>query len=237
MNGNPAEWKTAVERVQRYARALLKDDSVGRLVRSVGDCGELFLFGGAPRDVAFAGARAVGDIDIFVEGQLDVDAVASVSRETRRTNFGGYRLIVGRHDIDIWELASSYAFRFEKKSDVGVQQLLKTVCFSTDGVAISLATRKVTVSEEFVESFSKRVIDFVRVPSDPNILVAVRAARLITKLDLRPSRRLSTFLEAEIDRYGSAAFISAEERWRGRRVLDDLTFAKLRKMFDSQAIS
>lgn len=222
-------WRTSVERLQRYARALLKDDTIGELVRSVEHSGEPYLFGGAPRDVAFVGARAVGDIDIFVKGAFDPDVVSAMARHSRRTNFGGYRLLIGRHDVDIWELSSSYAFRFQSNSAITVGGLLNSVCFTTDGLAISLLTRKVTVSEHFERAFRDRILDFVCVPTEPSILVSVRAARLLVKLDLAPSDRLRVFLQTEFEKHGRRALITAEERWQGRRVLDDLSFTQLER--------
>lgn len=208
------------ERLRSLVRLLYKDDAVSTLLRSCNEVGEAFLFGGAPRDALFGVEGVFGDIDIFVSGPLDTELAHELSRFSRRTNFGGMRLVVGKFDVDIWELPQSHAFRIEKGRSVSIPNLLDSVCFSTDGIAVSLLDGRVLATHIFQRTLRDRALRFVSPPLEFNILYAVRVARLIYRLRTWPDQEVARFFLDAADRSGVEGIVEAEGRWRGRRVLD-----------------
>ncbi len=216
-----------LDRVRALVRLLQKDDAVGALIRSCNEAGEAFLFGGLVRDAMFGSSAAFGDVDIFVSGPLDLQFAERLSRVARRTNFGGIRLVVGRFDVDIWELPKSYAFRVERGRTISIRSLLSTVCYSTDAVAVSLVNARVIASTQFKRTVSDRVFSFISKPLGLEILQAVRMARIVVKNDVMPDREVAGYFLRALSEFGCEKILSAEAKWKGRRVLDDFLLSRV----------
>jgi hypothetical protein len=213
----------SIERLRSVVRLLKKDDAVSELLNSCNRVGEAYLFGGLVRDALFGSTGVFGDVDIFVSGPLDAEFVESISRVHRRTNFGGMRLVVGRYDVDIWELSKSHAFRFERGSQKNVGGLLATVCFSTDAVAVSLVSGKILVDRSFNRTMKSRIFEFVSKPDVLEILQVVRVARIFVKNGVRPNLDVSKYFVDGVKEFGVDGLIGAEQKWKGRRLLDRRT--------------
>lgn len=217
LNAEPAQ----VSRLKSVIRLIRKDDSVNLLLQSSRDIGEAFLFGGMVRDALFGYKRVFGDLDIFVSGYLDAEAASKISRVSRRTNFGGMRLVVGKFDVDIWELSKSHALLGLRDSERTIDRLLSSVCFSTDAVAISLDSGKIVSSDPFNETLGTGIFNFVVKPRDVDILQVTRGFRIAAKTSLKPGLDICDYLCAGVDQFGVAGLVAAEGKWRGRRVLDE----------------
>lgn len=211
----------SLERLRSVVRLLKKDDAISALLKVSNEIGEAYLFGGLVRDALLGSSGVFGDVDIFVSGPLDEQTAERVSRVHRRTNFGGMRLVIGRYDVDIWELAKSAAFRFERGLEKNVRGLLSTVCFSTDAVAVSLLTGRVLADSSFNRTVKTRVFEFVSRPLTLEILQVVRVGRICVKNGVRPDREISRYFVDGVDTFGVSELIAAEQKWKGRRLLDE----------------
>lgn len=220
-----------LDRARSFVRLLQKDDTVSLLLKSCNEVGEAFLFGGMVRDLIFGYSGKFGDLDIFVSGPLDIDFALSLARTSRRTNFGGIRLVIGKFDVDIWELPKSNAFRMQKGRAVSIPALLDTVCFSTDAVAISLLEpKRVFSTEKFRSTVRSRKFTFVSAPIEVELLQAVRVARLIIKNEVLPDRAVASYFLRAVDLYGWDKLVNAEAKWKGRRVLDSLLIQRVHEL-------
>lgn len=219
------------ERLRRYVRALAKDDDLAEFFRKVGGSGEVYVFGGAPRDVVFSGKHSVNDLDLFVSGRLAEGELASLGSDLRRTNFGGYRFRLGRYDIDIWELEKSHAF-VASASYVSVMNLLKTVCFSTDAIAVSVGSGKIVKSPRFDASFGKNLLDFVVPPNRYDPVVGCRIARLTIKLGLELSPSVASYFIRCVEDFGVPKLIDMESRWREKRILNEIAIEEVRSRIE-----
>jgi hypothetical protein len=211
---------------------LWKNDGLEGFLRSINDIGEAFLFGGAPRDVAFGAAKNVNDLDIFVSGPISFDKLSGVATIVKRTNFGGYRLIAGKFEIDVWELEKSYAFRYDAASYINTRNLLSSVCFSTDGIAVSLKSGKTSSTNEFISSLLDKRLDFVVPPVKLEPVIGARIARLSLKLQLELTPSVASYFVQCVDEFGVSAMIDAESRWGDKRMLHDIAIEQVR--FDIQ---
>lgn len=211
----------SLERLRSVVRLLKKDDSVSALLDSCNSVGEAYLFGGLVRDALLGSTGVFGDVDIFVSGPLDSEFAQQIARVHRRTNFGGMRLVVGRYDVDIWELAKSQAFRFERGPEKNVKGLLSTVCFSTDAVAVSLVTGNVLAHESFNRTVKTRVFEFVSSPLSLEILQVVRIARICVKNGVKPNIDVCKYFVAGVESFSIQGLVAAEQKWKGRRLLDE----------------
>lgn len=213
----------AVEKIRSLVRLLQKDDAVSLLIKSCNQIGEAFLFGGLVRDSMFGSSGAFGDLDIFVSGPLDVDFATMISQASRRTNFGGIRLVVGKFDVDIWELPKSYAFRMESGRSISIPSLLDTVCFSTDAVAVSLMDSRIISSSKFRRTLRTRRFEFVKMPLAVEMLQVVRIARLIVKNRVLPNTDVARYFLEGVKEYGRETLVKADaDKWKSRKILDQL---------------
>jgi hypothetical protein len=216
-----------IERIRRFVRALKKRDELWGFFKALNDGGEAYLFGGAPRDAAFGLGGKVHDLDIFVSGPIDLDEMVRFSSIARRTNFGGLRLFVGSFEVDAWELQKSYAFRAKESSFVSAGNLLRSVCFSTDGVAVSLKSNHVTFTPAFRKSIEDRCLDFVVKPVALEPVVGARIARLALRLNLELTPAVAAYFFECLAAFGRGGLIEAELRWGNHRILNDLLVAQL----------
>lgn len=210
-------------KLRRYVLSLKKHDELSTFIQFLNRSGEAYIFGGAPRDVAFVGRRIVNDLDIIVSGDLDSKAVEQFSEVARRTNFGGLRVSIGRFDVDIWELRKSYAFRFDSSDFISVRNLLGTVCFSTDGIAVSLKSGRTIKSSAFEKALQLKLLDFIVPPPELKAVVAARIARLMLKLDLELTPAVASYFIQSYEEFGAPALIEAEARWGERRILNEVS--------------
>ncbi|TYT24964.1 hypothetical protein FZO89_00975 [Luteimonas viscosa] len=217
-----------VDKLRRYTRKLKKTDPLGSVIRQWNSHGEAYLFGGAPRDIAFGASKLVNDLDVFVSGPLATDEIGAQASLLKRTNFGGYRFLVGGYEVDAWELSKSYAFRFDASSFVSVRNLLGTVCFSTDGIAVSLKTGRVLASSAFITSLADRRLDFVVPPQKLEPIFGARIARLAFKLDLELTPAVASYFVKCVEEFGISKIIDAESRWGERRILNEIAMEQVR---------
>lgn len=215
-------------RLRAYVRALNNDEALSPFINSLNRVGEAYLFGGAPRDVSFVGRRLVNDLDIFVSGPIDYEEVSRVSKIVKKTNFGGLRLLVGPYDVDVWELSKSHAFKYDAASYVSVTNLLKSVCFSTDGIAVSLESGSVIKTTAFTKSLEHQRLDFVVPPSKIEPVVGARIARLVLKLHLELTPSVASYFVRCAEEFGVSSLIDAESRWGHRRILNEFSVEQVK---------
>lgn len=182
--------------------------------------------------MVFAGAAEVNDLDMFVSGPI---GDAPELREAKKTRFGGMRTQVGRYEVDIWRLEDSAAFRKSLVPIIGVEELLKTVCFSTDAIAISTADRGAVVTLPiFLESFERRRLDFICQPEGLEPVYCARIARLVLKLNLAPTPWVATYFCKGIDLFGVDSVLRAEERWGKRMMLNPIAIEEVRARINDE---
>ena len=220
------------DRLRRFVARLKTSDDLASFLQAQNRVGEAFLFGGAPRDVVFSGAAIVNDLDIFVSGPLEV---ARELEGAKRTRFGGLRTRIGSFDVDVWRLEDSAAFRKSLVPLVGVKELLKTVCFSTDAIAVSTAERGSTVVlPVFLESLERKRIDFVREPERLEAVYCARIARLVLKLGLLPTPWVASYFIQGIEKFGVEGVLLSEQRWGDKMILNPIAIEEVRALIDNE---
>jgi len=214
-------------RLRAYVRALSSDGELGEFLSAVGQVGAAYLFGGAARDVFFRDKSFVYDLDMFVSGPISEETVLRFGKNVSRNNFGGYRFNIGEWSIDIWELAKSAAFRLDTFLYPNVDRLLKSVCFSSDAIAVRIDTGEIFAGAEFKRTYDTRVLEFVVPPREIELLVAARIARLVLKLNVEPTASVASYFIRALEMYGEDQLIHAETRWGRRAIVDPLKIAQI----------
>jgi len=213
--------------LKAYVRSLNSAQELGGFFSAVGRAGAAYLFGGAPRDVFFKDESFVYDLDMFVSGPIHEETISRYSENVSRNNFGGYRLRIGDWSIDIWELTKSAAFRFDSPLYPSVDHLLRSVCFSSDAIAIRVDTGEIFRRVEFTRTYDTGVLDFVVPPRDVEPLIAARIARLMLKLDVELSASVASYFIRALELYGEDELVRAEQRWGQRAIVDPLKIAQI----------
>ncbi|MBX9402700.1 hypothetical protein K4L06_15430 [Lysobacter sp. BMK333-48F3] len=216
------------QKLRGFVRALKKYDELSAVIDVWNEVGEAYLFGGAPRDVAFGARKSINDLDIFVSGPVRMESINDRVSLLKKTNFGGYRFVVGQFDVDVWELDKSYAFRFDASSYINARNLLDSVCFSTDGVAVSLKTGRSIVTPEFTSSLADRRLDFVVPPAKLEAVIGARIARLALKLELELTPAVASYFVECLEIFGISALIDAETRWGSKRILNEISMEQIK---------
>lgn len=220
------------DRLRRFVAYLKKNDELSAFLNEQNRGGEAFLFGGAPRDVLFSTPSKVNDLDIFVSGFLQIGPELEGAK---RTKFGGLRARIGPFDVDIWSLEDSAAFRRTSASIINVRELLKTVCFSTDAIAVSTANRgSIVALPIFLESLERRRLDFVREPQTLEPVYCTRIARLVLKLGLLPTPWVASYFIRGIEEFGVEEVLNAERRWGDRQILNPISIEEVRAMIANE---
>lgn len=221
------EKEKSSRRLRAYVRALRSGGELGEFLSAVSRVGAAYLFGGAARDVFFKDQSFVYDLDMFVSGPISEEIVLRYGKNVSRNNFGGFRFNIDDWSVDIWELSKSSAFRFDSVLYPNVDHLLKSVCFSSDAIAVRIDTGEIFARTEFKRTFDTGVLEFVVPPRKIELLVAARIARLMLKLNVEPTASVASYFIRALEMYGEDQLIRAETRWGRKAIVDPLKIAQI----------
>ena len=195
----------------RRIRAYLADEARGGneitdLIGHLGQAGEVAIFGGMPRDIAWGGAGAFGsDVDLVVDAAPG--RLAELLRDGRavRNRFGGYRIAGRRHSYDVWALPSTWAVRSGHVRATCLADLVHTTFFDRDAVLYLCGSHQVHHGPRFAAWLRDGMVD-VNLEANPNPRgTALRALRILLepaqvagpglaeylrRMAMRPDRRL-----------------------------------------------
>jgi hypothetical protein len=154
---------------------------------------DLFVFGGAIRDIVFFDNDQVRDLDIVVVG-LSNDNLANIFDRTivRRTRFGGVNCLLKDVFLDIWSLEETWAMR-KKHFDAKASNLPYSVFLSTDGIIFNIKNRQI-IESAFIKSIEKKEIDIVFEPNPFPALSVLRAIVHKRKYNFSLSERLCEYI-------------------------------------------
>ena len=123
-----------------------------------------YLFGGMLRDLMIQGvSKDPRDLDIVV-AELTPELESYLKPHLKkRTRFGGLEVSVGHWDLDIWELASTWAFREQLTSSRNFEDLPKTTFLDLQAIVLELSHDSGRpgriVESGFFEAIRQRTLD------------------------------------------------------------------------------
>lgn len=171
-----------------------------RLLRELEQLGPLALVGGAPRDWLLQ--REPRDLDLVVDADPDTVARVLSPLALRRTRFGGFVVAAGDRSLDIWPLASTWAFSAAnpRRADLGaatLEALPHSAFFNLDAVAVRLRDGQV-FEAGFFEGLKKRTLAPVFTPNPFVPLCTARAGVLSRRYGVTPSVMLRDFFVGQV---------------------------------------
>lgn len=148
--------------------------------------GDVYLFGGILRDLALLGRKGFNsDIDLVVEGDWSHFISYLQSLKAHKNKFGGYRLMVGRWPVAIWNAKETWAIKQGFVSYKGIASLTETTVLNWDAILMNWRTRGFVYRNNYFDEINTRVLDIV-LEKNPNQLgMAVRVFRHFCLKDAR----------------------------------------------------
>lgn len=179
--------------------------------------GDIYLFGGVLRDIAFFGKRGFSsDIDLVVEGNWNNCVPYLEALGAKRNKFGGYRLAIAGWPIDIWSAEKTWAFEQNLIPYNGVGSLTKTTILNWDAILMNWRTKTFICSDSYLEQIDARLMDVVLVANPNPLGMAVRVLRHFCSKDARHiTTRAATYMADCVKRYSLEALRAAERKTYG----------------------
>lgn len=147
--------KSDINNVLHYLNKIRKNNDINNLFNKLEAQRNLYLVGGAIRDIAVKKALP-RDIDIIVEKEEELDKALSDFKYTKN-RFGGFKLEIDNLYFDIWTMKDHWAFKkgiFESNYD----NLSKTTFLNIDSLILDLKSQKFQV-EIFNKAIEEKLLD------------------------------------------------------------------------------
>lgn len=148
--------------------------------------GDVYLFGGLLRDLAFFGRHGFdSDLDLVVDGGWDVCRNYLEKLGARKNKFGGYRLIVAGWPVDVWHARETWAIREGFVAYHGISSLTKTTILNWDAILMNWRTKQFIASDDYLDDIERRCLDVVLAENPNPIGMAVRVFRHLSAKDAK----------------------------------------------------
>ena len=197
--------------------------------------GEAFLFGGSLRDLALRGLDArPRDIDIVFSG-VPVDEVRAAVRPytQRQTRFGGFQLSVKGVEVDLWPLASTWAFGQMALATPSFADLPSTTFLDIEAIVaelpLSTHSRDRIYSRGFFHSLTTRTIEINYEENPYPEFCLARSLDLASRLGFSIGPRLSRFASEWFARLKDEQLADAHRATHGTANCPDCLFQSWRR--------
>ena len=174
--------------------------------------GDVYVIGGALRDLAFFGAdrRPTSDIDLVIAGPANQVEDIALSLNAAVNRFGGYGVKTSAMKVDFWSLEKTWAKTQKHAEITRAEHLLKSTFFDWDAILYDVMRKKIIANPNYLDLMHKRVMDINLLANPSPHGNLVRALRRLVMYDLRAGRRLRWFIDSGLRRYDWHSIVSAE---------------------------
>lgn len=213
----PALDQTAAKkRIRRFFEEPLPERrAVSKFIEEVSVCADVFVFGGALRDISLLGApRFNSDVDTVVQIH-DHDAFGNILDrfDALQNKFGGHRVRLGRWNFDVWEVARTWAFSAGEVESRSHLSLLETTFFNWDAILYDWRTGSLHHKQDYFSELSTKYLELV-LEANPNTVGAlVRTLRTVSLLDeIRTGPKLTNFVKNGLAEISNDEILTYEEK-------------------------
>ena len=214
MRGNVAK---STDVLRKRLRRFFSSPYVSRyetrqFLETVSAVGDVAIFGGMVRDIAYWGPRGFSsDVDavIATEDRAGLIKILS-SYEHKKNKFGGYRIQLSRSSIDLWTLESTWAFRAGLVRGRCFADLIRTTFFDWDAVVFEVRSGRIHSIDRYLERLGRGLVD-INLPNNPNPLGAViRTLRLVVSRRAALSSKLADHLSENLPKFDTPTICRTE---------------------------
>ncbi|TDQ64484.1 hypothetical protein ATL17_2503 [Maritalea mobilis] len=206
--------KAAKKRIRRFFDVPMAErKAVALFIEELSVCADVFVFGGALRDISLLGAPGFSsDVDTVVQVHDSDTFMDILGRHAAIQNkFGGYRVRVGRWNFDVWEVARTWAFSAGAVEARSPLSLLETTFFNWDAILYDWRFGSLHHGQNYFSELSEKYLELV-LEDNPNTIGAlVRALRTLGMSDeILAGPRLSKFVKDQFGKLSNQEIISYE---------------------------
>lgn len=229
--------KAAKKRIRRFFdEPMAERRVVARFIDELAVCSNVFVFGGALRDISLLGVPSFSsDVDIVVQVH-DSDAFIDIlgRHEAIENKFGGHRARFGRWNFDVWEVSRTWAFSKGVVEARSPLSLLETTFFNWDAILYDWQSGSLHHGQNYFSDLSQRYLELV-LEENPNTMGAlVRTLRTLSLSDeILTGPRLSTFVVDHFENISNKEILSFEAcRFSSKRLSDELLSSFRARAYD-----
>ena len=155
----------------------------------------VYIFSGIIRNY-FLGVQETRDIDIVVDGEVEIEAFIQ-SFPFRKNQFGGFKVMLEKTEIDIWHLKDTWAlkhsqFTMEFELD---KYIPRTAFFNFSSVLFFYNQNRFIYTKYFSRFLRDKQIDLVFAPNANKPLCVVNTIYYAEKYKLRISEKLASYIK------------------------------------------
>jgi hypothetical protein len=187
--------KECVESTAELFRRYLfcpENKSLVLLLTRLSELSKVYIFSGVIRNF-FLDIKVNRDIDIVIEGSINVDAVFK-GADVRKNSFGGYKIIFEGISIDLWYLENTWAIKREGILLDLETKVPETAFFNFSAIVYSLHHQRFFVTKDFARFIWKEEIDVVYKPNPNDKLCVVNTFYYSEKYKLNIAKGLKLYL-------------------------------------------
>lgn len=224
--------KAAKKRIHRFFdEPRAERRAVGRFIDEVSICADIFVFGGALRDISLLGAPSfASDVDTVVQvhdGEAFIDILGRYGAVQNK--FGGHRVRFERWNFDVWEVSRTWAFTEGVVEAHGPLSLLETTFFNWDAILYDWRSGSLHCGRNYFSDLSKKYLELV-LEDNPNAVGAlVRTLRTICLSDeVQTGPKLSAFIVDGLEDISNEEILSYEGSSFSRMRLSEILLSDIR---------
>lgn len=204
---------------------------VTQFIDELSVCADVFVFGGALRDISLLGSTNFSsDVDTVVKvHDLGVFMDILGRHKAVQNKFGGHRVRFGRWNFDIWEVSRTWAFLEGVVEARGPLSLLETTFFNWDSILYNWRTGSLHHGRNYFSDLSKKYLELV-LEENPNTTGAlVRTLRTLSLSDdIIAGPRLSAFVMNQLESVSNQQILSYESSSFANQLLSNKMLEDMR---------
>lgn len=224
--------KAAKKRIRRFFdEPMAERRAVSRFIDEVSVCADVYVFGGALRDISLLGApHFSSDVDTVVQVH-DWGAFTDIlgQHEAIQNKFGGHRVRFGRWNFDVWEVSRTWAFSKGVVEDRGPLSLLETTFFNWDAILYDWQSGSLHHGQNYFSDLSHKYLELVLEDNPNSVGALVRALRTLCLSDeIQAGPKLSAFVIGQLENISNEEILLYEARSFARKRLTDSLLSDMR---------
>lgn len=217
----------AKKRIRRFFDEPLNERrAVSHFIEKLSFCADVFVFGGALRDISLWGApHFSSDVDMVVRVHDERAYFETLEKfEADQNKFGGYRLQLDRWNFDVWEVTRTWAFTVGAVEARSHLSLLETTFFNWDAILYDWQAASLHHGQKYFSDLSEKYLELVLEENPNHVGSFVRALRTLCISDeIIAGPRLSKFVKMNFGTIDNDSILAyEEERFPTSRLTSEL---------------
>jgi hypothetical protein len=176
-----------------YMKRNLEDDVYEFLLKLARNT-PVYVFSGIIRNF-FLNNNEVRDLDLVIEDNVNIVELFH-DFEIKRNSFGGYKIVVGNTNVDLWHLENTWAINYQLMLPYELYRYIpSTAFFNFSAVIFNFNERKFLCNNPFLSFLNTKKINYVYKPNANYALCVVNSLYYVDKYNLGIEDKLVRYLK------------------------------------------